>query len=344
MGSFTEYDTRLYRAVDYVKKQVALWDDLVDFLADIDPRFDEQGERPASFVHAGALEDAEACDGSYAHLDAYGERRLARPGVVVDGALVTDRRSEVEQGVTGSLGHAFYTDGSDGAVPDRPGDHPWNRRTIPAPGAPRPDGAYSWCPPPRWNRHVVESTPLGRLWLTALRGDFPHNDFISSTGHSVRITVPENFLPMTTVEWKIPRRANMLERLRADACGVAFSGLCAAIGLLEGFELLRSYRTQPASGFEAVTEPAAGVGLWESGRGMTAHWLRTDEGRVQSYQIAGASTWNASPRDDAGRPGPIEEALMGSPVLEEPAAGGLRGVDAARIVRSFDPCMNCAVH
>lgn len=348
VGSFTEYYTRLYRAVDYVKKQVALWDDLVDFLAEADPRFAEQGDRAPSFVHAGALDDPEVADGTYRNLDLYGTRRLVYPGVMVDGTVVTNELREIEQGVTESVARSFYVDTDQPAesyMGNWSGGHPLNRQTIPSPDTRRDDGAYSWCTAPRWNGHVVESTPLGRLWLTALREDFPPNDFIEATGHSVRIAVPENFLPRTTIEWTIPERANMLERLRADAYGVAFAGLCAANALLKGFELLRSYRTDMASGFEVETDEAAGIGLWESGRGMTAHWLRTDKGRVQNYQIVGASTWNASPRDAAGQRGPIEEALAGSPVLEESAhRGRFSGIDAARIVRSFDPCMNCAVH
>jgi hydrogenase large subunit len=51
------------------------------------------------------------------------------------------------------------------------------------------------------------------------------------------------------------------------------------------------------------------------------------------------TTWNASPRDDRGRPGAIEQALVGAPVQDtsNPFA-------VARIVRSFDPCIACAVH
>jgi hydrogenase large subunit len=51
------------------------------------------------------------------------------------------------------------------------------------------------------------------------------------------------------------------------------------------------------------------------------------------------TTWNASPKDDRGAPGPIEQAMIGTTVedTENPFA-------LARIVRSFDPCIACAVH
>lgn len=344
IATFTEYYTRLYRSVDYVKRVVALWDDLVDFLEETDPRFAELGERPASFVHAGAWDDSEVYDGSYANADDYGRRRLACPGVVVNGEHVTGSLRDVADGVTESVTHAFYDDWQGRTDAGMPAGHPWNKQTL---AAPRPRdfaGRYSWCTAPRWNGHVVESTPLGRLWLTALRTDMPANDFIEPTGIGVRILIPRHFLPETVVEWKIPSRANALERLRADAYGVALAGLSAANALLKGFELTRSYRTEMASGFEVLDGERFGAGLWESGRGMNAHWVHTQGRRITNYQIVSPSTWNASPRDADGKPGPIEEALINSPFMEEAEHGRRKGVDAQRVVHSFDPCMNCGTH
>ncbi|HVM00965.1 MAG TPA: nickel-dependent hydrogenase large subunit [Egibacteraceae bacterium] len=352
VGNFTYYYTRLYQSVDYVKQVIAIWDDLVDFLYAADPRFAEQGERPASFIHAGAWDHdaASGYDGSWAGLDNDGRRRLAPPGVMLDGRLATGRLSEVNAGVEESVAHSFYsgwessggTDPSGGALSS---GHPWNKTTIAAP-APRDfAGAYSWCTAPRWQGNVVESTPLGRLWLTAQRTDFPPNDYIEPTGTSVRILVPENFLPETIVEWHIPKRVNTLERLRADAYGVAFSGLCAALCVLDGFTLMRHRRTDVSHGFTVPKGETAGVGLLDSGRGMNAHYLRTDgKRRISTMQVVGPSTWNASPRDATGQPGPLEEALIGTPIIEEPADGRLTGIDAIRTIHGFDPCMHCGTH
>lgn len=348
LAIFTEYYTRLYKSVDYVKRQIGIWDDLVDFLAEADPRFAELGERSASFIHAGAWDDAETYDATYANADHYGRRRLACPGVVLDGEQVTGSLREVAGGIEESVARSFYEDwggrGSDPEGAELPPGHPWHKETSVAPGRRDFDGRYSWCTAPRWNGHVVESTPLGRLWLTALRTDMPANDFIESTGDGVRILVPRHFLPEMTVEWKIPRRVNALERLRADAYGVAFAGLSAANALLKGFELTRSYRTKADVDFEVLDGERMGVGLWESGRGMNTHWIRTDKRRITGYQIVSPSTWNGSPRDAAGKPGPIEEALIGSPVMEEGGDGRLKGLDAQRVLHSFDPCMNCGTH
>ena len=51
------------------------------------------------------------------------------------------------------------------------------------------------------------------------------------------------------------------------------------------------------------------------------------------------TTWNFSPRDDNGVRGPVEQALIGVPVpdLDNP-------VNIVRVVRSYDPCLACAIH
>ena len=51
------------------------------------------------------------------------------------------------------------------------------------------------------------------------------------------------------------------------------------------------------------------------------------------------STWNGSPRDAKGLRGPYEAALVGTP-LADPE----KPLEILRTVRSFDPCLVCAVH
>jgi len=48
--------------------------------------------------------------------------------------------------------------------------------------------------------------------------------------------------------------------------------------------------------------------------------------------VIAPTSWNVSPRDDAGTPGPIEQALIGTPVedVKNP-------VNVLRVIRSFDP-------
>ena len=85
---------------------------------------------------------------------------------------------------------------------------------------------------------------------------------------------------------------------------------------------------------------ATGVGLVEAARGSLGHWLSIEQGRIARYQVVAPTTWNFSPRDATGNPGPLEEALVGVPVAE----GDDQPLLVSHIVRSFDPCMNCTVH
>jgi Ni,Fe-hydrogenase I large subunit len=87
-----------------------------------------------------------------------------------------------------------------------------------------------------------------------------------------------------------------------------------------------------------LPEEAQGVGLVEAARGSLGHWLSIKRGRIERYQIIAPTTWNFSPRDSEGQPGPLEQALVGLSAGE----GALPTVQ--HVVRSFDPCMVCTVH
>ena len=51
------------------------------------------------------------------------------------------------------------------------------------------------------------------------------------------------------------------------------------------------------------------------------------------------STWNFGPRDSEGVRGPVEQALIGTPVADT-----TKPLEILRIVHSYDPCIACAVH
>jgi hydrogenase large subunit len=92
------------------------------------------------------------------------------------------------------------------------------------------------------------------------------------------------------------------------------------------------------------TPPAApqgaSAGLVEAARGALGHWMSVERGLISAYQIIAPTTWNFSPRDAAGVPGPLEQALVGV----ETGAGGARAAAIQHVVRSFDPCMVCTAH
>jgi ferredoxin hydrogenase large subunit/hydrogenase large subunit len=89
----------------------------------------------------------------------------------------------------------------------------------------------------------------------------------------------------------------------------------------------------------SVPRDGHGYGLVEAPRGALGHWMTIAERQISHYQCIVPTTWNCSPRDDSGVPGPIEQALVGVPVADDG-----NPVEAAIVVRSFDPCIACAVH
>jgi hydrogenase large subunit len=89
-----------------------------------------------------------------------------------------------------------------------------------------------------------------------------------------------------------------------------------------------------------LPEEGVAVGLVEAARGALGHWLSVRHGRIANYQIIAPTTWNFSPRDAAGVPGALEQALVGvAAESDDPMP-----VSVQHVVRSFDPCMVCTVH
>jgi hydrogenase large subunit len=95
----------------------------------------------------------------------------------------------------------------------------------------------------------------------------------------------------------------------------------------------------PVYARSSVPSSASSYGLTEAPRGALGHWLRISGGKISRYMVITPTCWNASPRDSKGNLGPIEQALVKTPVenTDEP-------VEVMRVIHSFDPCLSCAVH
>jgi Ni,Fe-hydrogenase I large subunit len=85
-----------------------------------------------------------------------------------------------------------------------------------------------------------------------------------------------------------------------------------------------------------------GYGMSEASRGALSHWITMQNGKTTSYQCVVPTTWNASPRDANGNPGPAEKSLENN--------GGLwiadpnQPIEIPRVTHSYDFCIACAVH
>jgi len=121
---------------------------------------------------------------------------------------------------------------------------------------------------------------------------------------------------------------------------VAFENWLIGLDLLkQGYDKVHTAFEPPRKGTQV------GAGFWGAGRGYLTHHAVIDNGVLSNYQILTPSTWNASPRDPWGNPGPYEEAVLNTPILEEfSGPESYKGIDILRTIRSFDPCMPCTTH
>ena len=77
----------------------------------------------------------------------------------------------------------------------------------------------------------------------------------------------------------------------------------------------------------------------EAPRGALGHWIVIKDKKIANYQAVVPTTWYCGPRDDKGGLGPMEKALIGCPISDNK-----NPIEAARVARSLDPCIACAVH
>src|SRR5579859_3148292 len=351
--TLNEYQIRLFSLLDHSKRMALIWEDMSRFLYNANPGFHKVGARPRNLIDLGIWEHHDAYDATYANSNAWGERRWATPGVMIDGDLRTTDLRAINLGLEEFIEHAYYDSWTNGAPTyqtDPLGEplspyHPWNKQTLPKPQGRNWKEKYTWGTAPRWDRQVVEAGAYARMWITAVAKKIPKNAFIESTGTSLRMTVPKGALPEMVLEWHVPRECNAIERNRARAFAQVYTGLVCLNNLLAAYDLMKTGQTEVSVPFKVPRDERIGVGFWGAGRGYLAHHLTMDNGVLTNYQICTPSTTNASPADPFGNPGPYEEAVMNTPILEQfNRPEDFKAIDILRTIRSFDPCMPCTTH
>jgi hydrogenase large subunit len=359
-SDLNEISLRVMKYFDYGRKTAAIWDDLAEFFYEVNPKYRDIGTRPANMIEPGQWDDPYAYDGTYENCDAWGRERWAPPGVVVDGELRTTSLQMLNAGVEEFVEHAFYEEWTGNGdeyyrhKTDPAGNplspwHPWNKETIPKPEATSWKEKYSWSTAPRWDRMAMETGAYSRIWVAAQTGPQAYRNcpYIESTGHSVKINLPKADLPNTEIEWKIPETWGAFERNRARAYCILYTAAIAWDNLQLARNLLKKGGpdARMSTPYEMPKDHRIGVGLWGAGRGYLTHHLEMDNGVLENYQILTPSTWMASPKDPFGNPGPYEEAVMATPLLENyEKPEDFKGIDVLRAIRSFDPCMPCTTH
>ncbi len=351
--SFNEYYTQLGKIFDCAKIHASVWDDICDFFLEANPAYAAVGERPINLAQTGIWDDVDVYDATYANCNEWGNRRYSIPGIIIEGELVTTNLTDINMGFEEFVDHSYYDDWTNAAGPrfrtDSLGNpispnHPWNKTTLPRPTAKNFKEKYTWDTAPRWDRQVVETGVYGRMWTTAMAGKLGDNPFIEATGDGLRMVMPRHQLPETELFWKVPERLNALERNRGRAYAMAFTSAIGMVILLKAMETWRRGETRVSTPYKVPKDERVSVGFWEAGRGWLVHHMHTDKGKIVNYQITTPSTLNASPRDPFGQPGPYEQAVVDTPILESVPDDQVKGIDVLRAIRSFDPCMPCTTH
>jgi len=185
---------------------------------------------------------------------------------------------------------------------------------------PHKDGAYSWIKAPRYNGRPLEVGPLARIMIG-------YHD----PGYTRVREITDNFLRRT---------GRSLSDL--DSClGRHVVRLLELQLMFEQFDewIEQLDPLKPTAADFQIPAVAEGKGMTEAPRGALGHWLTIKDGKIDTYECIVPTTWNCSPKDDKDVPGPVEQSLIGTYVAD---AGN--PLEAARVVRSYDPCLACAVH
>jgi hydrogenase large subunit len=216
--------------------------------------------------------------------------------------------------VSEDVSHSFYQG-------ERP-LHPWDGETIPIdPLDGRKQDKYSWAKSPRYDvpghgAIPLEAGPLARRVAAGGPDALDHQD-----SDPLFIDMLDKLGPSVFVR----QMARMHEAPKYYQWVMEW---------LSQIDLQGSFYTKPeelASG--------KGWGATEAARGALQDWIVIEDGKIQNYQVVTPTAWNIGPRDSGGTLGPIEQALVGTPIvdMEDP-------VELGHVARSFDSCLVCTVH
>jgi Ni,Fe-hydrogenase I large subunit len=261
--------------------------------------------------------------------DASGEHYFPA-GVILGGDLTTVHPVNQED-VTEYVTHSWYSYEDEGR-----GLHPWEGQTRPNYTGPQPpyeflntDEKYSWLKAPRLNDEPMEVGPLARMLVGYASGhagiqetvDFVLNELdagpevlFSTLGRTAARCIETVLLVDQTYEWINELAANMKNG---------------------------DLKIHAGEGWDPATWPkdARGYGWHEAPRGALGHWIHIKDQKIHNYQAVVPTTWNSSPRAAAGRMGPYEASLIGTPIADPE-----KPLEVLRTIHSFDPCMACGVH
>ncbi len=231
-------------------------------------------------------------------------KRFLAQGVLEQGKLKPLDASQITESVRNS-----WFDGPDAA-------HPGREDTVPNR---KKSGAYTWIKTPRYQGKVFEVGPLSRVLVSYFAGVAPVKKIVDATLSELKAD------------------ANALNSLLGRHGARALEAKLIA-DAMAGW-VLELKPGEPVCAYYQLPDQAEGMGITEAPRGAVGHWIKIKDKKIDRYQLVVPTTWNASPKDEKGKPGPMEQALMNTTVKDPN-----HPFELVRVVRSFDPCLACAVH
>ncbi|MBS1954522.1 MAG: nickel-dependent hydrogenase large subunit [Cyanobacteria bacterium SZAS-4] len=206
--------------------------------------------------------------------------------------------------------HAWYQ--------ERGATHPFDRVTTPiAKNAPDFNGKYSWAT-------AVSHQDFGRLEA----GPFARQ-MVYGGNH------------MEEWQYKDPLVLDMYKKMGGASVLLRhFARMHEVKAIYRKIEhCLREFKLNDPWYIKPKEKDGQGWGATEAIRGALCHWIDIKDGKIKNYQIIAPTTWNVGPRNSANERGPMEEALVGTPIKDPTDP-----VEVGMVARSYDSCLVCTVH
>ncbi|HEX9160336.1 MAG TPA: nickel-dependent hydrogenase large subunit [Thermoanaerobaculia bacterium] len=209
--------------------------------------------------------------------------------------------------------------------------HPFQGETEPEFTDFQDNGKYTWVKGPRFEGKPMQVGPLANV-LCGLAAKDPLTTKWALQALSTVGAIAQKKVGPEVLHSTLGRHA-----ARAIRCSVM-----ADLALQQWQLLVDNITKGDTKTFNVPVFPKGqveGMGFHEAPRGTLSHWVVIKNGVIENYQAVVPTTWNASPRDSKGTPGPYEAALLKNPVAQPD-----HPLEVIRTIHSFDPCMSCAVH
>jgi hydrogenase large subunit len=227
--------------------------------------------------------------------------------------------------VTEDTTHAYYKGEGGSSL------HPFKGETDPDFTDWKEDKKYSWVKAPRFEGQPAQVGPLANVLVGYAAGNPLMKKWTDAALGKISAIAKVNATP-----------AMLHSTLGRHGARAVRAAVLSELAVKHWQLLVDNITKGDTDIFNAPKFPKGeieGVGFHEAPRGALSHWVVIDDAKIKNYQAVVPTTWNASPRDDKGVPGPYEASLLKNPVADPE-----HPLEVVRTVHSFDPCMACAVH